>query len=57
MTHAKVKFSKACGHGEDDVAKEFEDKISELYYIEEGYRLRGLSEEDIAVEPQAVHYK
>ena len=30
MAHAKVKFSKACEHGEDDAAKEFEDMISEL---------------------------
>ena len=43
MAHAKVKFSRACGHGEDAVAKEFEDMISELYDLEYGYKIRGLS--------------
>lgn len=55
MAHAKVKFSKACEHGEDDVAKEFEDMISELYDFEEGYRLRDLSAEDIATERQGEY--
>ena len=55
MAHAKVKFSKACEHGEDDVAKEFEDMISELYDLEEGYRLRDLSTEYIAAERQGEY--
>lgn len=42
MAHAKVKFSKACEHGEYAVAKEFENMISELYDLEEGYIQRDL---------------
>lgn len=55
MTHAKVKFSKAREHGKDDVAKEYKDMISELYDLEEGYRLRYLSEEYIAAERQGEY--
>lgn len=55
MAHAKVKFARACEHGGDAVAKEFEDMISELYDLEAGYRLRGLSEEDIAAERQGEY--
>lgn len=36
MVHEKVQLSKACEHGEDDVAKEFKDMISELYDFEKG---------------------
>lgn len=42
MAHIMVKFEKAYQHGDDAVAKEFADIISELYDIEEGYRLRDL---------------
>ena len=55
MAHAKVKFRRACEHGEDVVAKEFEDMISELYDLEEGYKLRGLSNQDITVERQGEY--
>ena len=55
MAHAKVKFNKAYEHGEDDVAKEFEDMISELYDLEEGYKLRELSAEEITSERQGEY--
>ncbi len=55
MAHAKVKFSRACEHGEDMVAKEFEDMISELYDLEEGYKLRELSSHDVTVERQSEY--
>lgn len=55
MTHAKVKFSKARQHGEDDVAKDFEDMISELYDLEDGYEMRSLSAEEIGAERQGDH--
>ena len=46
MAHARVKFEKAYQHGEDPVAKEFADMISELYDLEDGYEMRGLSTEE-----------
>lgn len=52
MAHDKVKFSRACEHGEDMVAKEFEDMISELYDLEDGYKLRCLISYDITVKHQ-----
>lgn len=55
MAHAKVKFRRACEHGDDAVAKEFEDMISELYDLEEGYKLRGLSNQDITAERQGEY--
>lgn len=50
MAHARVKFEKAYQHGEDPVAKEFADMISELYDLEDGYEMRGLSTEEIETE-------
>ena len=55
MAHARVKFEKAYQHGEDPVAKEFADMISELYDLEDGYERRGLSTEDIETERQGNH--
>ena len=50
MAHARVKFEKAYQHGDDAVAKEFADMISELYDLEDGSEMRGLNEQDITVE-------
>lgn len=36
MAHARVKYEKAYQYGEDPVAKEFADMISELYDLEDG---------------------
>lgn len=55
MAHARVKFEKAYQHGEDPVAKEFADMISELYELEDGYEMRGLSAEEIKTERQGYH--
>ena len=55
MAHARVKFEKAYQHGEDTVAKEFADMISELYDLEDGYEMRGLSTEEIETERQGDH--
>lgn len=55
MAHARVKFEKAYQHGEDPVAKEFADMISELYDLEDGYEMRGLSTEEIETERQGNH--
>jgi len=55
MAHARVKFEKAYQHGEDPVAKEFADMISELYDLEDRYRLRGLSAKEIETERQGNH--
>ena len=55
MAYAKVKIEKAYQHGEDPVAKEFADMISELYDLEDGYGIRGLSAEDIMTERQGNH--
>lgn len=45
-----MRRSKACEHGKNDVAKEFDDMISYVYDLEEGYRLQWLSKEDITAE-------
>ena len=55
MTYARVKFEKAYQHGEDPVAKEFADMISELYDLEDGYEMRSLSAEEIGAERQGYH--
>lgn len=55
MAHARVKFEKAYQHGDDPVAKEFADMLSELYNLEDGYKMRGLSVEDIGTERQGDH--
>ena len=55
MAHARVKFEKAYQHEEDPVAKEFADMISELYDLEDGYEMRGLSTEDIETERPGDH--
>lgn len=55
MAHARVKFSKAAEYGGDPVAKEFEEMISEVYDLEDGYRLRGLSTRDITAERQGEY--
>ena len=55
MAHARVKFEKAYQYGDDAVAKEFADMISELYDMEDKYEMRGLSAEDIWTERQGNH--
>ena len=55
MTNARVKFERAYQHGDDVVAKEFADMISELYDLEDGYEMRNLSAEDIGTERQSDH--
>ena len=55
MAHARVKFEKAYQHGDDAVAKEFADMISELYDLEGGYEMRGLSAKEIETERQGNH--
>ena len=55
MAHARVKFEKAYQHGDDPVAKEFADMISELYDLEDGYVMRGLNEQDMTVERQGEY--
>lgn len=52
MAHARVKFENAYQHGEDPVAKEFADMIYELYNLDDGYEMRGLSAEEIETERQ-----
>lgn len=55
IAHARVKFEKAYQHGDDVVAKEFADMISELFDLEDGYRLRVLSAKEIETERQGDH--
>lgn len=55
MAHARVKFSKAAEYGGDPYAKEFEEMISEVYDLEAGYKLRGLSTGDITAERQGEY--
>lgn len=50
-----MNFEKVYQHGEDPVAKEFADMISELYDLEDRYEMRGLSTEDIETERLGNH--
>ena len=55
MSHARVKFEKADENGGDAVAKEFAGMISELYDLEDGYRIRGLNVNEITKERQGEY--
>lgn len=42
-------------YGGDTVAKDFEDMLSELYNLESGCKLKGLSEQEIRIECQGKY--